>query len=318
MQYRRFGRTGLNVSVMGLGSGGPSLLGQRSGVPEAEAHRVVHRALDLGINLIDTAAGYIESEAILGRALHNVPRDSYVLCSKFSPGRRIPGTDQFEFRTGEELIASCERSLQRLGTDYLDLLQFHAVLPETYPHTRDVLIPVMRRLQEQGKVRFMGISDGFEHDHRNEALQMALADDLFDTLMVGYNLLTPAPEHQVLDLALRQDVGVLIMCAVRRRIGRPADLEALIADLKQQGELPDAVPDRDPLAWLIHGDVTSVTDAAYKFAAGHPAVSTVLTGTANVQHLEANVRAILGDPLPTADREQLKAWFGPIGRNLGN
>ena len=318
MEYRRFGRTGLQVSVMGLGSGGPSLLGQRSGVPEAEAHRVVHRALDHGINLIDTAAGYIESEAILGRALAGIPRDSYVLCTKCSPGRRIPGTDEFEFRTPEELVASCERSLERLKTDYLDVLQFHAVLPETYPHTRDVLMPVMRRLQEQGKIRFVGISDGFEHDHHNEALQMALADDLFDTMMVGYNILTPAPAAQVFPQALKQDVGVIIMCAVRRRMGRPDQLAALIAELKQNGELPASVPDEQPLDWLIHGDVQSITDAAYKFAADHPAVSSVLTGTASVEHLEANVRAILGDPLPAADKERLKAWFGPIGRNLGN
>ena len=67
MEYRRFGRTGLSVSVMGLGSGGPSQLGQGSGVSEADAAGVVRRALDLGINLIDTAADYRESEAILGR-----------------------------------------------------------------------------------------------------------------------------------------------------------------------------------------------------------------------------------------------------------
>ncbi len=88
MEYRRFGRTGLSVSVMGLGSGGPSQLGQGSGVSEADAAGVVRRALDLGINLIDTAADYRESEAILGRALRGVPRERYILCTKFSPVRR--------------------------------------------------------------------------------------------------------------------------------------------------------------------------------------------------------------------------------------
>ena len=73
MQYRRFGRTGLQVSVVGLGSGGPSQLGQKSGVPAAAAIRVVRRALDLGINLLDTSAAYGESEAILGRALGTCP-----------------------------------------------------------------------------------------------------------------------------------------------------------------------------------------------------------------------------------------------------
>ena len=85
MQYRRFGRTGLRVSVVGLGSGGPSQLGQKSGVPAAAAIRVVRRALDLGINLLDTSASYGESEAILGRALREVPRDGYVLATKFHP-----------------------------------------------------------------------------------------------------------------------------------------------------------------------------------------------------------------------------------------
>src|SRR6266536_3264810 len=127
MQYRRFGRTGLQVSIMGLGSGGPSQLGQSSGVPEEDAHRVVRRALDLGINLIDTAADYRDSEAILGRALRGVPRDSYVLCTKFNPvrGRTADPADESALKSEQDFLDSLERSLQRLGTDHVDLLELH-------------------------------------------------------------------------------------------------------------------------------------------------------------------------------------------------
>lgn len=321
MEYRRFGRTGLQVSVLGLGSGGPSQLGQGSGVAEDEARRVVRRALDLGINLIDTAADYQESEAILGRALADVPRDRYVLCTKFNPVRSRHGDagDDALLKGEEDLVASVERSLARLGTDHVDLLHLHGVRPEWYERVRDRFVPVMRRLREQGKTRFLGLTESFSVDSERQTLRWALADDLFDALMVGYNLLTPGPEDDVLPEAQRRDVGIVVMCAVRRRIGRPALLAELIAELRDRGELPrEALPETGPLDWLVHDGVESVTAAAYKYAAAHPAVSCVLTGTANLAHLEANVRAILGGPLPEADRARLRALFGPIGRKLGD
>ncbi len=321
MDYRRFGRTGLHVSLMGLGSGGASQLGQGSGVPEDEARRVVHRALDLGINLIDTAADYRDSEAILGRALKGVPRDSYVLCTKFSPvrNRNNQRSGEESLKEEREMVESLERSLDRLQTDHVDLFQLHGVPPDWYPQARDRFYPVMRRLQEQGKTRFLGLTETFANDDHHETLTLGLADDLWDAMMVGYNLLTPMPEEHVLPEAHRRDVGILVMCAVRRAIARPDKLEALVADLKARGDLPaDALPERDPLGWLVHDGVDSVTAAAYKFAAGHPGVSCVLTGTANVEHLEENVRAVLGPPLPDADRRRILELFGPIRRNLGN
>lgn len=321
MEYRRFGRTGLQVSVLGLGSGGPSQLGQGSGVPEEDARRVVRRALDLGINLIDTAADYKESEAILGRALADVPRDSYILCTKFSPvrSRNAGGDDRSLLKSDQELVESLERSLQRLGTDHVEVLQLHGVTPQWYEQVRDRFVPVLLRLREQGKVRFLGLTESFGVNDQWETLRRALADDIFDTLMVGYNLLTPGPEDAVLPEALRRDVGILVMCAVRRKIGRPDQLAALIADLKAEGALPpDALPDAGPLDWLIHDGVTSVTDAAYKYAIGQPGVSCVLTGTANIDHLEANVRAATSGPLPDADRQRLRGIFGPVGRKLGD
>ena len=88
MLYRTLGRTGLRVSLLGIGTGGPSNFGQSTGVPEADIHRLVKRALDVGVNIFDTAAGYRDSEAILGRALKGVPRDGYYLATKFNPSAK--------------------------------------------------------------------------------------------------------------------------------------------------------------------------------------------------------------------------------------
>jgi aryl-alcohol dehydrogenase-like predicted oxidoreductase len=316
MQYRRFGRTGLNVSVMGLGSGGPSQLGQGSGVAEPDAHRVVRRALELGINLIDTAADYRDSEAILGRALAGVRRDSYVLCTKFTPVDKRGGGG---LKPEAALADSLERSLQRLQTDHVDVFQLHGVAPKDYAPARDRFVPIAKKLQEQGKFRFLSITETFSEDDHHETLTAALEDDLWATFMVGYNLLTPMPEEHVLPEAKRRDVGVLVMCAVRRAIARPEKLTELVRELKARGELAqDALPDEEPLDWLVKGDVPSVTAAAYRYAAGHPGVSCVLTGTANVEHLEQNVRDVLGPALPQEDRERLRGLFGPVRRNLGN
>jgi len=322
MRYRRLGRTGLQVSAIGLGTGGPSMLGQRSGVEQSEAERTVRYALELGINLIDTAADYQGSEAILGQALASVPRDSYVLCTKFKAERRIrhaDGTFHDELKPTDDMVASLERSLKHLGTDYVDVFQIHGVPVDLYTEIRDAFVPVAKRLQADGKCRFLGITDAFSDQDCRAQLVRATQDDDFDTMMVGYNLLTPGPEDDVLPAAARRDRGVIIMCAVRRAIARPTTLSALIAQLKEAAELPeDAIPAEAPLDWLVHGEVESVVAAAYKFAAAHPAVSCVLTGTASIEHLEQNVRAILGPPLPEADRERLRALFGPIGRKLGN
>ncbi|HYJ12874.1 MAG TPA: aldo/keto reductase [Thermomicrobiales bacterium] len=317
MEYRRLGRTNLNVSLLGLGTGGPSQLGQKSGVAEADAHRVVHEALDLGINLIDTAAAYGDSERILGRALNGVARDRYVLCTKSSD--TIGSGEGVRPRTGQELRASVEESLRRLQTDSIDVFQLHAVLPETYDHAHDELVPVMKDLQGEGKIRYLGITESFAKDPHREVLRRAMADGLFDTILVGYNFLTPGPETDVLPLAEQTDTGVLVMCAVRRRIARPEALADLVASLKLDGAIAaNALPDDGPLDWLVTGDVRTVPDAAYRYVAMQEAVDCVLTGTASVDHLRANVAAVEAGPLPLAAVRRLQKVFGPVNRKLGD
>ena len=313
MEYRTLGRTGLRVSVLGIGTGGPSQFGQGSGVPEADAGRMVRRALELGVNFFDTAAGYGDSEAILGRALAGVPRENYVLATKVQAAR-----DDWT-ATSEDVVASVERSLARLRVDVIDVMQFHGVKPEDYARTIEIFLPVMARLQEQGKFRFLGVSETYSQDPGHEMFPMALADGHFDTAMVGYNMISPTAEHSVLPMCLEKNVGVICMVAVRRALSRPEVLAERIAYAKEKGLIKrDSVPDEDPLGWLVKGHVSSLPAAAYKYVASHPAMGTVLTGTANIEHLEANVKAILGPPLPDEDMARLRDIFGAVWEPLGN
>ena len=313
MRYRTLGRTGLRVSVLGIGTGGPSQFGQNSGVPEADVSRMARRALALGVNFFDTAAGYGESEAILGRALTGVPREDYVLATKVQVAR-----DDWT-ATPEDVVASVERSLERLRVDVIDIMQFHGVKPEDYARTIEIFLPVMLRLQEQGKFRFLGVSETYSQDFRHEMFPMALADDHFDTAMVGYNMISPTAERRVLPMCRERNVGVICMVAVRRALSRPEALAERIAYAKDRGLIErDSVPDDDPLGWLVKGRVASLPAAAYKYVASHPAMGTVLTGTANIEHLEANVKAILGPPLPEDDMARLRDIFGAVWEPLGN
>ncbi len=313
MDYRTLGRTGLRVSVLGIGTGGPSQFGQNSGVSETDVSRMVRRALALGVNFFDTAAGYGESEAILGRALAGVPREDYVLATKVQVAR-----DDWT-ATPEDVVVTVEQSLERLRVDVVDVMQFHGVKPEDYARTIEIFLPVMARLQEQGKFRFLGVSETYSQDFRHEMFPMALADDHFDTAMVGYNMISPTAEQSVLPMCHEKNVGVICMVAVRRALSRPDVLAERIAYAKEKGLIErDSVPDVDPLGWLVKGHVDSLPAAAYKYVASHPAMGTVLTGTANIDHLEANVKAILGPPLPDDDMARLRKIFGAVWEPLGN
>ena len=313
MLYRTLGRTGLKVSLLGIGTGGPSNFGQRSGVPEADIHRLVQRALEVGVNIFDTAAGYRDSEAILGRALQGVPRDRYYLATKFTPER------DDAIVTPADVVESVERSLTRLQTDFVEVLQFHGVRPQSYRTVMERLLPTVLKLRDQGKCRWIGITEQYGEDGAHEMLQMALEDNHFATAMVGYNMLNQSADHVVYPQCLEHNVGVFIMFAVRRVLATADRLEQTIADLQQRGLVaPDAVPDRQPLDWLIHGNVDSVPSAAYKFTAMHPAVSSVLSGTANLEHFENNLRALAEPTLPEADYVRLQELFGHIVDPIGN
>ena len=310
MHYRTLGRTGLEVSLLSYGSGGPSNLGQTTDMSQLEQDALIRRCLDLGINLFDTAEGYGHSEEILGRALTDVPRDSYYLATKWAYQR----DDELK-EDPKALSASVDRSLARLGTNHIDIMQLHGVLPQHYHQVVQRYYPELRRLREEGKIRFIGLSERFVLDPMHEAAALALNTDpgLWDTVMLKYGILNQYAAKEVLPLAQQHGVGVINMAAVRIKLPRPQLLEALISEWKQRGVIPgDSLPDSDPLGWLIHDDVDSVVSAGYKFAADHPAISTVLTGTASTHHLEANVAALEVPSLPEPDNERLAALFSEV------
>lgn len=312
MQFRRLGKTELQVSVMGLGSGGSSQLGQRYRLPRSEVSCLVRRALDLGINLIDTAPAYRESEAMLGEALIGAPRDSYVLSTKFQP--MLAAGD---LQRPEALRHSLEQSLRRLRTDHVDVLFLHGVPPASYRQVVERFAEPLAAVRRDGLARHAGISEQYGHDHGHEMARLAIDENLFDVLMVGCNVLSPAAALDLLPLALARDIGVVIMCSVRRVIADPALLRDVIRQWVQEGLLArDAVAEQAPLDWLLGPGVESLPAASYKFVAAQPGVASVLTGAANLNHLEANVRAIVGSPLPADKTRRLLDLFAPVGRNV--
>ena len=307
MQYRRLGRTELGVSLLSLGTGGASVLGQHKGLSQHDQDALVRRCLDLGINLFDTSADYMDSEAILGRALDGTPRDSYSLVTKWShddDGRRT--------KDPEELVGSVERSLRRLRTDHVDVMMFHGVLSSSYDDVVDRYYPVIQRLRDGGKLRFTGLSTRFREDAEHHVAVRALSEhpQLWDTVMLKYGILNQRAAREALPLAIEHDAGIINMAAVRVKLPDPDLLDALMHEWKRRGDVPaGGLPEGDPLGWLVHDDVDSVISAGYKFAADHPGVSTVLTGTSSIEHLEQNAAALEKPNLPAADKRRLVELF---------
>lgn len=318
MHYSRLGRTNLRVSLMGLGSGGHDPFGQRhKGIPEADIHRLIHRALGLGVNLFDTAPAYMDSELILGRALKRIPRDRYLLSTKVGLVKDAAGT---ELATEAEIVNSVEASLRRLNVDVIDLLLVGGFVSEgAYPRIVADQIPVLRRLKQAGKIRYLGATEKSSDDGAHTWLARSLQDDLFDVVMVAYNLINQSAEQTVFPLCRQKDVGVMAIYTVRSVFSNTQRLQEIIADFKARGLIPsDSLPETDPLGWLLDADTGSLIEAAYRFVAHHDAVSTVMTGTTNIQHLENNIAMIDKPPLPAEKIDRLRHLFGHITEVVGN
>ena len=207
--------------------------------------------------------------------------------------------------------------LRRLDTDYVDVMMIHGILAAEYDSVVERFVPTLERLQAQGKVRFKGFSTRYIADPAQEILPVALRAHpaLWDVVMLKYGILNQIAAKEALPLAMEHGVGVLNMASVRIKLPVPALLEELIADWKDKGYISrgTACPRKTRWDWLVHGDVDSVVSAAYKFAADHPAVHSVITGTSSVSHLEANIAALEGPRLSgEKDGARLKGLFGHI------
>lgn len=299
MDYAILGRTGLKVSVMGLGCGGPSRVGQRSGKTEAESIALIRHALELGINFIDSSEEY-GTEEIVGKAIKAVGRGFVVLSTK-------KATPKQKRLTREDVQKSLEESLKRLGTDYIDIYNLHGVVLRDYDYLVSDIVPIFQKMREQGKIRFIGITESGSSDTPHAMLQRALQDDIWDVMMVAFNMLNQSARDRVFKKTIQKNIGVLIMYAVRLAFSRPERLRQIIEELikKEQVNLSD-LDQHDPFGFLIHeGGALSLTDAAYRFCRYEPGPHVILSGTGNPDHLKANIESFSRPALPQADLKKL-------------
>ena len=268
---------------------------------------LVRRALDLGVTLFDTAASY-GTEGVVGQGLVGVTRDKVVIATKAN----INNGD--ETLSPDKVVASLETSLRLLRTDHVDVLQLHGVKAAHYDYAVETILPAVRREQEKGKVRFLGLTEGTSSDHRAEMLSRAVKDDHWDTVMLAFHMMHQHARKAVLPGTQAKRIGTLLMSAVRSIFAKPERVSAAMRDLAAAGKVPQSLADDpDPLGFLIHeGGALSLTDAAYRFARYETGIDVVLFGTGDVHHMEANVASLSRPPLPAADRQRLIDLFGHL------
>ncbi len=306
MEYRTFGRTGLRVSLCGLGGGGQSRLGLAKGSTEGQAIAVVRRGLDLGITYVDTAPNY-GTEDVIGRALEG-RRDDVVISSK-TLARRNDGS----LVDGAAVRRGLEETLRRLRTDVVDVYHLHRVRPADYAYALAEIVPELLVLRDEGKVGFLGISESTGGDPEHTMLRRALQDDCWHVMMTGFTFFNQSARNLLFATTRAKNIAIEIMASARSYFSRPEGLAEEIVRLVDAGVVDrDHVDRTDPLGFLADADVASLTEASYRFVAHEPGVHVVLVGTGNPGHLEQNARALSAGPLPTAVHERLVSIFGHL------
>ncbi|HVB01344.1 MAG TPA: aldo/keto reductase, partial [Acidimicrobiales bacterium] len=221
MNYRTFGRTGLQVSDVGLGGGGASRLGFATGSSFDEVRALIQRSFELGVNYFDTADNY-GTEEVIGEALAG-HRDEVVISTKV-----YPRLEDGSLLRREELRLALEASLKRLKIDVLDVYHLHGVSPKDYDYCETELVSGLVELRDAGLVRFLGISERNSSDSTHSMLQRALQDDLWDVVMVGFNLFNQSAREQVMQATIKNNVAVEVMASARNQFSRP---ELFVQDL---------------------------------------------------------------------------------------
>ena len=308
MEYVTLGRTGLRVSVAGLGCGGFSRLGLGTGKSEAEAVALIRQALDLGINLLDTAAMY-GTESVVGQAIKSISRESVVIATK----AWIPRSEGLS--AADRAVASLENSLKQLGTDYVDIFQLHGVSPRTYDRAIDIIAPALLKEREKGKLKNLGVTEAGSSDAEHNMVQRAVEDGVWDVVMVAFHMMHQNARTKVFPLTMANRVGTLLMFAVRNIFSKPERLATALLELTASRQLPRWLADAPhPLGFLIHegGGAATITEAAYRFVRHEPGVDVVLFGTGDPEHLRTNIASLLAPPLPLADRQTLTKLFGHL------
>lgn len=309
MERVTLGRTGLEVSVMGVGAGGPSQMGKRAGKSETESASILLQAFDAGVNFVDTSENY-GTEPLVGLALKDIPRDQLIISTKKSSSDA----------KAADVAPGLENSLSRLGTDYIDVYNFHGIWPGDYKRCAEELYPELVKLKEAGKIRFIGLSEKFNDDTEHAMAPMAFADDIWDVMMIGFSILNQSAINRVLAKAIEQNVGIQVMFAVRKALSNPDYLVETVASLIEAGQVDADDIDNlnDPLGFLVHENgAVSIPDAAYRFCNHEPGTHVILSGTGNPDHLKENIASLERGPLLEADVERLKHMFRNVDSITG-
>lgn len=304
MKYRTLGKTGLQVSVIGLGT--MVHAGHFGPMKDSESLSAIETALDLGVNFIDTSdaygAGY--AETLLGNALKG-KRAKVIIATK--GGNVMTGPNRGKRIFDPDYISRVmEESLTRLQTDYIDLYQLHN--PTVDVIEKGDVWEVLERAKQAGKIRHYGVSI-----NSMEEGMAAVKDGRSETIQVEYNLLAQEPAEKMFPLAEQANVGIIARIPLRRGI-LTGKLTA--ADEQRfQGEDVRArsfkgEPFRNELAkaeqlrFLVHGEVKSYVQAALAFCLAHPAVSITIPGARNAAQMRENASA--GDvEIPRADLDRI-------------
>ncbi len=318
MQTRKFGRTGLNLSVLTFGCGAVGGLMTR-GAPE-DQERAVARALDAGINHFDTAPSYGDgaSEQNLGRVLAALKPDVIVSTKVRLPAERrgVAGA----------VAASLDSSLRRLKRDHVDVFQLHNVIGARDGQTMSVdevlsdVVPAFQRAREQGKTRFIG----FTAIGETEGLHRLIASGAFDSAQVPYNALNPSAGEAVPAAYPAQDYGRILELAAKHGVGTIGIRVLAGGALSGREERnPLGLAQVEPIGsggsyaadvrrarrlepMLREGHAGSLTEMAVRFAIANEQLSTTEIGLANVSELDAAIAAVEKGPLSQAALTRLK------------
>jgi aryl-alcohol dehydrogenase-like predicted oxidoreductase len=298
MNYRTLGRTGVKVSPLCLGA---MMFGEWGNPDHEDGIRIIHRALDAGINFIDTADVYSrgESEEIVGQALAGGRRDNVVLATKV---HGTMGDDPNEFGNSRRwIIKEVESSLRRLGTDWIDLYQIHR--PEADTDIEETL-GALSDLVHAGKVRYIG-SSTFPPSQIVEAQWAAerRGFERFVTEQPPYSLLVREVENDVLPTAQRHGMGVIpwsplaggwLSGRYRKGADTPsshrADRIPGRYDLTRPGN-QRKLEAADALARLAEDNGLTLIELALAFVIRHPAVAAAIIGPRTMEHLESQLTA---------------------------
>jgi myo-inositol catabolism protein IolS len=314
MEQRKLGETGVEVSVLALGcwpfSGGATW-GEQD---DADSIATVHAALDLGINLFDTAEGYEHSEEVLGEALEG-RRDGAVIATKVSGGHL----------SADALKASCEASLKKLRTDYIDLYQLHWP-SRTVPLAET--LEALEALRSEGKIRAVGVCN-----FATEDLSDFLAVGRCETNQLPYNLLWRVIEREIQPACAQHDIGILCYSPLAQGLltGRYASADEVpdglsrtrlfscdraMADHGEEGCEVEVFRALEEVKRVADGLGASMAAVSLAWVVARQSVTSLLVGARNPQELKACVESLETELPGKAVRELAEATL-PVKEKLG-